>query len=153
MTETDHPLDRLDAPNRIIKRAQYEALTFELLETNILVRNESHADPENHEYLVVLEDGLPVSCTCLADEHYENACKHRVAVAMRRPIIDFAREAKLVADGGSKTRENQRGASLRAESDVDQKAATEDADDCDCDDLPDEFPCWECYRAGRRQFE
>jgi len=153
MTETDHPLDRLDVPNRIRKRAQYEALTFELFETNVLVRNESHADPEDHEYLVEIGDGLPVSCTCPADEHYENACKHRVAVAVRRPIIDFASETKLVADGGSTIRESGSDPSSLEEMSIEQEDTEDDLEDCDCDALPDEFPCWECYRAGRQTFE
>jgi hypothetical protein len=150
MTEPEHPLNRLDAPNRIIKRAQYEALEFELLETNVLVRNESHADPENHEYLVVIEADLPVSCTCPADEHYENACKHRVAVAMRRPIIDFAREAKLVADGGS-TRKRRDTPSLLPSDSEGGREESED-EDCECSDLPGEFPCWNCYRAWTKEF-
>ncbi|WP_254280774.1 SWIM zinc finger family protein [Haloarcula marina] len=152
MTETDHPLDRLDAPNRIIKRAQYEALAFELLETNVLVRNESHADPEDHEYLVVIDDGLPVSCTCPADEHYDNACKHRVAVAMRRPIIEFAKQTKLVADGGSIRETKHRDASP-SDHTVGEREETADGSDCDCETLPDEFPCWECYRTGQQSFE
>lgn len=148
MTETNHPLDRLDVPNRIRKRAQYEALTFELFETNVLVRNESYANPEDHEYLVEIDDGLPVSCTCPADEHYDNACKHRVAVAMRRPIIDFASEANLIADGGTIRNEHSREISSLDEPGADE----DDTEECDCTDLPDDVPCWECYRAGRKQF-
>jgi hypothetical protein len=150
MTETEHPLDQLDAPNRIIKRAQYEALAFELLETNVLVRNESHTDPENHEYLVVLEDGLPVSCTCPADEHYENACKHRVAVAMRRPIIDFANEVQLLADGGSIRKQTDQRSPEPGDSGAGSKES--ESEDCECSDLPGEFPCWDCYRAGTKEF-
>jgi len=152
MTEPEHPLDYLDAPTRILKRAQYEALTFELFETNVLVRNESHADPEDHEYFVTIEDCLPVSCTCPADEHYDNACKHRVAVAMRRPIIDFAKQTKLVADGGSIRSEKLRDASP-SDHTVDEREETADVPDCDCEALPDEFPCWECYRTGQQSFE
>jgi hypothetical protein len=151
MTE-EHPLERLDVPNRIRKRAQYEALTFELLETNVLVRNESHADPENHEYLVEIEGELPVSCACPADEHYENACKHRIAVAMRRPIIDFASEAKLVADGGTVRGERKHDLSSLDDTPVEDQAEAE-SEDCDCYALPEEFPCWECYRAGRTSFD
>lgn len=26
-------------------------------------------------------------------------------------------------------------------------------DNCDCDDLPAGFPCWECVRTGTRQID
>ena len=141
-----------DVPTRILKRAQYEAFAFEYVEGDVRVRNESYADPENHEYLVEIEDGLPVSCPCPADKHYDNACKHRVAVAMRRPILDFANEAKLVADGGSTTRERRSATSSLDELGGERRDTEDDLEDCDCDDLHDAFPCWECYRIGRQTF-
>lgn len=50
----------------------------------------SYAEPDNHEDPVVIEDGRAMSCPCAANKHYDNAPKHPVAVAMCRPIIDFA---------------------------------------------------------------
>jgi hypothetical protein len=93
-----HPLTRLQTNRRTIKRAQYEAFEFSLMTRGILVRNASHANPADHEYLVTIRDGLPASCECPADEHYEGACKHRVAVAIRRPVLDAAIAAQRVSD-------------------------------------------------------
>lgn len=76
-------------PHRILKRAQYEALVFSWLDGDVQVRNESHADPDNHEYVVRVEGGEPVACTCPADTQYDYPCKHRVALAIRRPVLEF----------------------------------------------------------------
>ncbi|WP_306061847.1 SWIM zinc finger family protein [Natronococcus wangiae] len=43
-----------------------------------------------------MEDGLPHSCTCSADEHHQGACKHRVAVAIRTPVLEAARTAQRI---------------------------------------------------------
>jgi len=140
------PLAKLDVTNRVVKRAQYEAFEFSVdaVTGGVRVRNTSHADPANHEYLVTVQDGLPVNCECPADEHYEGACKHRTAVAIRRPLLDTLQTARLVADGGvrSGSSDSERGP---AESDSES-----DRDDCGCASLPGDFPCWECYRTGRR---
>ena len=39
-----------DVPNRILKRAQYEAFAFAWVDGEVRVRNESHAEPSAHEY-------------------------------------------------------------------------------------------------------
>ncbi|MCU4802430.1 SWIM zinc finger domain-containing protein [Halobacteria archaeon HArc-gm2] len=140
---TPHPLDELSVSNRVLKRAQYEAFEFELLDADVRIRNTSHAVPADHEYLVTIEDGLPVDCTCPADANYEYACKHRVAVAIRRPIIDFANDVQLLADGGTRPQLDE------SSSDYTQRVDSEEPD-CECDQLPNDFPCWECVRAGRR---
>ncbi|WP_246023082.1 SWIM zinc finger family protein [Halosimplex halophilum] len=102
--EPMHPLQALSFNSRIAKRAQYEAFEFELLSTEILVRNGSHANPSDHEYLVTVEDGIPATCECPADTHYEGACKHRVAVAIRRPLLEAVsanqKPQPIAADGG-----------------------------------------------------
>lgn len=92
MTDVAHPLDRLDTTTRILKRAQYEAFAFERCQAGVRVRNESHADPSAHTYVVTVRAGLPTACTCPADVRRDAACKHRVAVAIRPPV--------LAADGG-----------------------------------------------------
>ncbi|WP_158055620.1 SWIM zinc finger family protein [Halorussus halophilus] len=139
---TTNPLEQLDVTNRTLKRAQYEALTFSLASDGIQVRNNSHATPSEHVYLVEVTDGVPTSCTCPADEQYSGACKHRIAVAIRRPILDVVARQQLVADGGVETRPQ-----TRSETESDEKRDW----DCDCADLPDDFPCWECYRRGERE--
>ena len=121
--------------SRVLKRAQYEAFDFAVLNGDIRVRNESHENPANHEYLVTIVNGIPATCECPADATYEGPCKHRVAVAIRPRILDLVARVQVVADGG--TRAN--GHYELAES-----------DQCDCDELNDGFPCWNCVRTGRK---
>jgi len=59
-------LDSLEPTNRVLKRAQYEAFEFSLLDGDIRVRNESHQNPADHEYRVtVVVDGVPAACEVL----------------------------------------------------------------------------------------
>jgi hypothetical protein len=83
-------LTTIEYSSRAIKRAQYEAFRFSLRDGDVLVRNESHANPDEHVYLVNINNGRPVVCECPADEQYASACKHRVAVAIRRPVLQAA---------------------------------------------------------------
>lgn len=80
-------------------RAQQDVYEFCVAEDlHINVRNTSYDEP-GHVYSVRVEDGLPVACSCPADEHYDPACKHRLAVLIREPVMDAVRPT--VADGGS----------------------------------------------------
>lgn len=139
-------LDELDVTTRVLKRAQYEAFAFELAADGVVVRNESHADPTDHEYLVAVTDGIPATCECPADERFEGACKHRVAVAIREPILAAATREQVAADGG-----------IAADVDNEEPAPDDDTtdddrpDDCTCEDLRGEFPCWPCVRDGWKE--
>lgn len=126
----------VDASPRVLKRAQYEALEFSLLDGHILVRNESHANPSEHEYQITIQDGRPVECSCPADANYEGACKHRTAVALRRSILVAAQSMRVRTDGGR-----------RPESSFEREGSGED---CACKRLREGFPCWECVRTGKR---
>lgn len=95
------PLSRLETTNRVLKRAQYEAFTFALADGGVLVRNESHADPDDHEYHVTVNRGVPVACECPADEHYDGACKHRVAVAIREPVLQAGIRQRIATGAAS----------------------------------------------------
>ncbi len=139
------PLANLETTSRVRKRAQYEAFEFELRNGDVRVRNGSYADPENHEYTVRIEDDLPTACTCPADAKYSGTCKHRVAVALRQPILDAVRHHQLRADGGETVQPTNQ--SRDHEEDSEEQAET-DEPDCDCADLSSDFPCWECYRTG-----
>ncbi|WEL28023.1 SWIM zinc finger family protein [Haloferax volcanii] len=134
-------LARLDPTKRVLKRAQYEAFEFSLFGGDVLVRNVSHADPENHEYNVRIVDGVPTDCECPADKSYSGPCKHRVAVAIRRPILDAVEQMQMVADGGVVTKE-------QPETGVEDDEAP---DNCDCEMLDGDFPCWACVDSGRRE--
>jgi hypothetical protein len=132
------PLDQLEFTTRVAKRAQYEAFEFAISDGGVVVQNCSHENPADHEYLVTIEDGLPAACECPADAHFDGACKHRVAVAIREPVLDAAVAGTVAADGGTTT-EDGRGPEV-----------PDDDSDCDCEQLRDDFPCWECVRTGQR---
>lgn len=137
---SEHVLEQLAVSHRPLKRAQYEAFSFTLSPDGVLVRNGSYANPHEHEYQVTVEDGVPTACDCPADTTSETACKHRLAVAIRTPVLQAAQQSAepVRADGG-----------------VTEELTTTDAGDdaqawCSCGDLSGEFPCWECYRRGRK---
>jgi len=155
------PLAKLQTTKRVIKRAQYEAFEFTIEANGVRVRNASHAKPEEHEYAVTITNGLPSECECPADAKYDGACKHRVAVAIRRPILDAAIDRQIVADGGKPVSADEadpdvsEGLSSRSTSEAgapsDNPEDTDvNADSCECDGLPEGFPCWECVRTGRQ---
>ena len=98
---TIHPLFQLEFTRRTAKRAQYEAFEYTLTPTGVRVRNCSHANPDEHEYLVTVENGIPTACECPASQYYEGACKHQVAVAIRRPLVQALSDQQLVTDGGN----------------------------------------------------
>lgn len=135
-----NPLSQLDVTTLSVKRAQYEAFEFSLVPDGVRVQNNSHANPENHEYTVTVQNGLPTTCTCPADANYPSACKHRIAVAIRRPILDAVAQQRLLTDGGARgfrSTDNQ----THAESDADPE--------CDCVELRSDLSCWECFREER----
>ncbi|WP_227377598.1 SWIM zinc finger family protein [Haladaptatus halobius] len=134
-------LSQLTFIKRVAKRAQYEALEFSLETRGVLVRNTSHANPADPEYLVTVHDGIPIACECPADDRYEGACKHRVGVAIRTPLLQAATDHSLVADGGIQIENEPE--NHAEDSDTNQPA------DCYCDRLSG-FPCWSCVRSGRR---
>ena len=123
------PLTKPEMTGRVRKRVQYEALEFELQNGYLRVRNGSHAESENHEYTVRIEDDLLTACTRPVDAKYSGACKHRVAVALRRPILDAVRHHRLLANGGETVRPLNR--SLDHEENSEDQAET-DEPDCDC---------------------
>ncbi|RXK47036.1 SWIM zinc finger family protein [Halorientalis pallida] len=147
MSKTDNPLARLQFTNRVRKRAQYEAFEYTLTPEGVQVRNGSHANPEDHEYLVTVQDGLPTHCTCPADARFEGACKHRVAVAIRTPILDAA-TTSIAADGGT-TGADKRSIEDRISTGHDSPVASE-TDTDECEECFEDFPCWECVRTGKK---
>jgi hypothetical protein len=84
-----NPLSKLSFTKKVAKRAQYEAFEFTLVPEGVGVRNGSHANPEEHEYLVTIGEGTPQTCTCPVNARFAGACKHRVAVAIHHaPFSD-----------------------------------------------------------------
>ena len=72
-----HPLERLEFTTRVAKRAQYEAFEFTITEVGVRVRNCSHEEPAEHEYVVSVADGLPTACECPAHDWIGGACRSR----------------------------------------------------------------------------
>ncbi|PCR92665.1 hypothetical protein CP557_08085 [Natrinema ejinorense] len=145
-----NPLSKLEFTGRTAKRAQYEAFEYTLTPAGVRVRNGSHAKPEEHEYVVTVTNGLPIACECPADDHYEGACKHRVAVAIRRPIIQAVTQQQLTTDGGRPLGSHERTDHSGPQANSENAASTEE---CDCPETGDSFPCWNCVRTGRRTLE
>ena len=150
-----HPLARLEFSSRVRKRAQYEAYEFTLTTDGVRVRNTSYADPENHEYHVAVEDGLPVACTCPADRKFEGACKHRVAVAIRRPVLDACVERQAVADGGQVgchgSEHKSRIPAFDRESRGDPEVDGAEDEPCEVCAGLGSLLCWECFRIRVRR--
>jgi len=134
-------VDVLDADVATEKRAQWEAFEFTVLgDGDVEVVNDSHADADDHTYTVHVESGIPSDCSCPADTYQEGACKHRVAVAIREPVLEAAsREQPVRADGGVALEE------FGADDRDDDRP-----EDCDCGEWNDGLGlcCWPCYRKG-----
>ena len=102
MPDSTHPLTQLDCTPRLLKRAQYEAFEFSLVDGDIRVRNASHVDPAAHEYRIRVTDGNPVACTCPFDTRSSYACKHRVGVAIRPSLLQAAMLMQTLGDTRSR---------------------------------------------------
>lgn len=136
-------LAKLEYDASTAKRAQWEAFEFALEAPGLItVTNGSYDDPENHKYRVNVENGVPVACECPADTYHEEACKHRMAVAIREPVLEAATDyerpeaARVATDGGEVVERS------------------EDPDTCEngqvgcCGPDGDDLPCFPCYQAG-----
>ena len=98
-------VDVLEFSDKTGKRAVYEEFSFhDLGGGDVTVRNESHAEPAEHEHTVHVVGGIPSDCTCKADTYHDGACKHRVALALRPALVEAAEagdtEPALATDGG-----------------------------------------------------
>ncbi|WP_277552357.1 SWIM zinc finger family protein [Halobaculum limi] len=148
-------LRELAPATRVLKRATYEAFEFDVVANGVRIRNASYANPAAHEYIVSLAGGIPATCSCPADANFDGPCKHRVAVAIRGPVLAAAQQRvarPVVADGGEKTvagtdADEQ---STNPSDGAREHSASDEPTDCACADL-DGFPCWPCVNAGRRE--
>lgn len=141
------PLDQLETTDRSLHRAQNEEFAFRLQAGDVVVRNLTYEEPSEHEYRITIEDGIPVDCTCPAEEHYAPACKHRVAVAIRDAVRDAAVRMQVAADGGEVAEPPT------PEQEADDETTAAEPEECDCANLPEGVPCWPCFRDGRAAFD
>jgi len=90
------------AVSAVEKRAAWEAMEFRLGAPGaVRVENVSYGEESGeHVYVVTVEDGAAIECTCPADE-YQNRCKHRHAVEANEAVlaaasagVEEAREAR-----------------------------------------------------------
>lgn len=135
---TPNALSELQYSEKTAKRAQFEGFEFSIEGPGrVRVTNASYGEEkDDHSYTVTVTDGVPTECTCPADEHREGACKHRVAVAIRGPIMEAAAGVPARADGGMVVAPDTQG-----ESDQDTRP-----EDCECLPSFEDLPCWPCYR-------
>ena len=144
---SNHVLTRLEVSPGPRRRAQIEPFTFTLVQGGVRVTNHRYEQPTNHSYVVTVADGVPVACECPADAHYDSACKHRLAVAIRTPVLQAATKRAL-ADGG--TRATDPTDDNRPTPDCTDQPADDTPEWCDCSGLEDDFPCFECVERGRK---
>lgn len=73
------------------RRAEHEAFEFSIpVAGRVRVENFSHDDVDEHEYVVDVEDGTAIWCTCPDHEHRNIRCKHMIAVEDRPAIMAAA---------------------------------------------------------------
>jgi len=77
--------------SKVEKRARWEAMEFRLGAPNTVnVENVSYgAESDDHAYLVMVEAGETVECTCPADQ-YMDECKHRLAIEANGAVLEAA---------------------------------------------------------------
>ncbi|MFC7070515.1 SWIM zinc finger family protein [Halobaculum lipolyticum] len=144
---SNHVLTKLEVSPGPRRRAQIEPFTFSLVAEGVRVTNHRYEEPSNHSYVVTVTDGVPVTCECPADAHFNVTCKHRLAVAIRTPVLQAATK-KALADGGTQPanpgeEDHNRGEHL-------DEASGERPEWCECDGLEDGFPCFECVERGHK---
>ena len=86
----DESVSTNEYSDRVGKRAQWESFEFSLGGPgHIKVRNLSYGEAEafDHTYIVAVEAGESIECTCPADEYNPGPCKHRVAVEANEALL------------------------------------------------------------------
>lgn len=127
-------VEQLSFGAKTSKRVGWESWEFTVVGPHqVEVTNASYGfEKDDHAYIVGVaeRDGLvvPTECECPADQYNEEYdCKHKVALAtVGGPTVLNA----ALAFDPSPTRVKADGG-------------------CECD--ADDFPCFECYRLGRRE--
>jgi hypothetical protein len=161
-------VEELNYGSKTAKRVGWEAWEFAVEAPHLVrVTNASYGCVKgDHSYLIGIEDrdGLlvPSECECPADEYNEEYdCKHKVALATvggpvvlqaavdcPTPTVDGGEttrqtlEDRLRADGGATTERSDAGP---------LPLDTKEPEECDCGELSDDFPCFECYITGLKE--
>ena len=79
-----------------LQRANWEAFEFRVpVQGRARVENTSYGDEsDNHVYVVTIEDGSTVECTCPSDKYQPGKCKHRIAVENQPAVLKAAGESQ-----------------------------------------------------------
>jgi len=154
-------VEELNFGAKTAKRVGWEAWEFTVESPHLIrVTNVSYGfEKDDHSYLVGVEDrdGLlvPAECECPADKYNEEYdCKHKVSLATvggpvvlqaavdcPTPSVDTERTTSKTLKEQSRT---DGGTIIEEASDSSRPLNEEEHRECDCDDLPDTFPCWNC---------
>lgn len=160
--------EQLNYGAKTAKRVTWEAWEFSIEAPHLVrVTNASYGcEKDDHSYLVGVEDrdGLlvPAECECPADMYNEEYdCKHKLALATIGGPLVLRAAVDLPTPGvkDRKTTSNTLKDKLRADGGEISEESREDSasvigderEECDCAELPDDFPCWPCVRDGLRQ--
>ncbi|WP_348609989.1 SWIM zinc finger family protein [Halobaculum rarum] len=168
MTEHNSAVDKsvvneLDFGARTVKRVTWEAFEFTIVGPHqIEVTNASYGfEKDDHTYTVGVEEregrAVPAECSCPADIHREPDCKHKVAVAaigtsvVLQAALDYPTPTVDAGETTSQTLKEQLRADGGTITDESPSLYESEPDECDCDDLHHNFPCWPCVRDGKRE--
>jgi hypothetical protein len=172
MTDNDSAAEKrivsqLNFGAKTAKRVSWESWEFSVARPHqIEVTNASWGfQKDEHSYVVGIEerDGVPIpaECECKADLYNEEYdCKHKVALATvgGSVVLQAALDATTSTIVPEETNTTTLSDKLRSDGGTATEGTVEksthlDADEqgeCDCKDLPDDFPCWPCVRDGKR---
>lgn len=149
-------VEQLNFGAKTARRVAWESFEFTVIARNeIRVTNASYgAIKEDHQYRVRVEErqgvATPVECSCPADTHQQDDCKHRVALATvgGPTVLETALE---VADAGGPSRTPPRSESRPMPDGGTLTEGRETQEECpngdpQCDGPEgQELPCFGCY--------
>lgn len=173
MTDNNSAADKrivneLNFGTKTSKRVGWEAWEFGVEASHLVrVTNASYSFKKaDHSYLVGVENRngilVPAECECPADKYNEEYdCKHKVALAtVGGPVVlQAAVDCPTPTVNGGKTTRRTLENRLRTDGGAVTDKSGEDTrrlhvgerEECDCDNLPDDFPCAVCYIEGRKE--
>lgn len=163
-------VEELNIGTKTAKRITWEQFEFSIEAPHLIRATNASYGLENdeHSYLVGIEErdgrAVPAKCSCPADKYSEDqTCKHRGACAMiAGPVV---LQAAMTVSSPTCDTEEPNSATLAdrlwADGGVISEGSCGDGgslieterDECECSDLPGEFPCWSCWRSGKQTLQ
>lgn len=89
------------------KRARYEGMEFRVpVSGKVRVENVSYGEKsEDHVYIVAVESGETVSCSCPSDVYQAGKCKHRIRVENEPAVMLAAGSAEGEGETSARSEE------------------------------------------------